>query len=700
MWWTWHPGSIAIFRDIDPALWRKANHNPVAFLAQLPAEEIERRATELALEARINHAFHRQHEYLDADSTWGDIYGGPLRQTPVAYFSAEFGLHESLPVYSGGLGILAGDHLKAASDLGIPMVGIGLLYAQGYFNQRLNAEGWQGESYNETDITGLPVEPVAGSDGKPLRIKLKTASEVIHVAVWKIEVGRVTLLLLDSDVEENSGDVRNLTGRLYGGDEPVRIRQELILGVGGVRALKELGIRPGVLHLNEGHCAFAPLEMARQEMVEDGIDFHRAIRRVKSRTAFTSHTPVDAGHDRFEPALVKKVLTPLREELKLSEGDFMGLGRVNTQDAGERFCMTVLGLKTACKSNAVAALHGRITRQMWQGLWPNRSALEVPIGHVTNGVHVSSWIASAMANVFDSYLGAGWKDRMYLPGTWASVTEIDDDELWEVHQVVKTRLISYVQRHVCEGAERGAEACDLTMKRLDPNVLTIGFARRFATYKRGDLILSDVDRFLRMVTDAKRPIQVIFAGKAHPNNDPGKHLIKRIYGMTLDENLMGRVVFLEDYDINVSRHLVQGCDVWLNCPRRPREACGTSGMKALFNGVLNLSILDGWWDEAYDGMNGFAYGGGREHVDAALQDRRDAEDLYDVLENVVIPTYYDQDEQGISREWTKRVKHAIRTLAWRFNAGRMLMEYAGECYLPMVGATLTDYCDGTGHTQH
>ncbi|MBM4143598.1 MAG: glycosyltransferase family 1 protein [Lentisphaerae bacterium] len=696
MWWTWHPNVIAVLRDIDPTLWRKLNHNPISFVKQLPREQVEARAAELALDARVNHVFHRLKEYLETHDAWGDVYGGPLRATPVAYLSAEFGLHESLPIYSGGLGILAGDHLKSASDLGIPVVGIGLLYAQGYFNQRLDANGWQQESYSGTDIGNLPMEPALCRNGKPVRVRIKTRSETVHVGVWRIEVGRSSLLLLDSDVAENSDAVRQLTGRLYGGDERVRIMQELILGVGGMRALKAVGLAPGALHLNEGHCAFAPLELARQEMEEDGVDFHRAMRRVRDRTAFTTHTPVEAGHDRFNAGLVEDVLGPLRDELRLAPDEFMALGRVNPRDGGEPFCMTVLALKAARKSNAVSALHGRVSRQMWQGLWPDRAVTEVPIGHITNGVHVASWIAAPVETVLDTYLGAGWKKKMYLPETWASAGAIDDAELWEAHQVVKTRLLTYMLRHVCDREEGhgNEQTCRLATERLDTDALTIGFARRFAPYKRGDLILADAERLARLVTDPKRPIQIIFAGKAHPNHEDGKRLIQRIYRLTRDERLQGRIVFLDDYDINVGRHLVQGCDLWLACPRRPREACSTSGMKALYNGVLNMSILDGWWAEAYDGECGFAYGGGRQHADDGRQDERDATDLYRVLEETVIPMYYDKDAQGIPREWVKRAKYAMRRLGWRFNADRMLMEYARECYLPMVGATSIDGIGG------
>ena len=692
LWWCWHTDAIALFRDLDPDLWRKVNHNPIAFLSEMPVGDLEVRASELALESRINYTFHRLNEYLAVRRTWGDVHAGPLRANPVAYFSAEFGLHESIPIYSGGLGILAGDTLKSASDLGVPMVGVGLLYAQGYFNQRLERSGWQQESYYETPIERLPIESANDEEGKPVSVHVDTRSGRIAARVWVLMVGRNRLLLLDSDVEENNPADRALTGRLYGGDSGVRIRQELLLGVGGLGALRALGVEPGILHLNEGHSAFSILELARREMESDEVDFHEAFRRVKSRTVFTTHTPVEAGHDRFDGGLVEQTLGPLRESLRLSSEDFMALGRVNPGDRGEPFCMTVLGLKGSSRANAVSALHGRVTRRMWQSLWPSRTEFEVPIGHVTNGIHVASWMAPPVRRIIDTCLGTGWEQSMDSPSTWEGIHAVDDAELWEAHQVLKTRLVSYVQRQACaqEAArQEGGEACDLTMKRLDPSVLTIGFSRRFATYKRGSLILADDERLERLMCDETRPVQLVFAGKAHPHDEPGKQLIQRIFSMSRDPRFMGRIVFLEDYDINVGRHLVQGVDVWLNTPRRPREACGTSGMKAVFSGTLNLSVLDGWWAEAYDGMNGFAIGGGGQHTNEAEQDQRDEAGLYSVLEKQVIPLYYERDDRGVPTGWVARVKHAIQSLAWRFNARRMVMEYASRYYLPAVGGDHT-----------
>jgi starch phosphorylase len=687
LWWTWHPQVVSIFRDMDPELWRAVKHNPIRFLAIMEPAQIEQRAAELALEARINHAFHRQNEYVQNQRTWGGTHAGPLKRRPIVYFSAEFGIHESVPIYSGGLGTLAGDHLKSASDLGLPVIGVGLFYAQGYFSQRLDATGWQNERYFETEVAHLPVEEVMGTSG-PLRIVVDTRDKHIALRIWRMPIGRCVLLLLDSDVDENEQEVREVTGRLYGGDATTRILQELILGVGGVRAVFELGTLPGVLHLNEGHSAFAVLELARQIMVQDAVGFNDAFARARHRTVFTTHTPVDAGHDRFDAKLMEEALGPAREALGLSQKDFMALGRVNENNAQETFCMTVLGLRGSRTSNAVSALHGRVSRRMWQGLWAGEVEDKVPIDHVTNGVHVSSWLATPMRELLDTYLGAGWPDRMSAPETWTAALDIDARELWEAHQILKARLVSYVQRQVCaQEATRDADgrACALTEARLDPNVLTIGFARRFATYKRHNLIFDDEKRLENIVLNKSRPVQMIFAGKAHPQDDPGKHMIQRIFQLSRDPRFLGRIVFLEDYDINVGRHLVQSVDLWLNTPRRPREASGTSGMKAVFNGVLNLSIVDGWWAEAYDGTNGFAVGVGGQHSNREEQDRRDAADLFSVLENEVLPLYYDRSGHDIPLGWVARIKNAMQTLGWRFNANRMVIEHARKSYFPIVG---------------
>lgn len=688
--WIWHPDTIAVFRDIDPGLWRRVNHNPVLFLRNIPQRNLQERAAELALDARINYVLHRLYEYVEKRDTWGHVHAGPLKLNPVAYFSAEFGLHESIPIYSGGLGTLAGDMLKAASDLNVPVVGVGLYYLDGYFNQRLDDSGWQHESYSGTKPGDMPIERVESPDGKPLLIQVETRSGPILIGLWSARVGRTKLLLLDSNVPENSPQNRELTSRLYGGDAAMRITQELILGVGGIRAMKAVGITPSALHLNEGHCAFAIFEMTRQEMIADGISFNEAFRRISLKTVFTTHTPVEAGHDRFSSELVEQNLGPLRDGLGISPEELMGLGRVNASDPAESFCMTVLGLKAAVKSNAVSALHGHISRNMWRSLWPGKRDTEIPIFHVTNGVHAASWVAPSMAQLFDRYLGQDWQDRICMPKTWSTIEAAKDEELWEVHQTIKTQLINYIQRQVRwqESLRKEKKSgTEPAVKRMRADILTVGFARRFATYKRAGLLLTNPARLEKLVTHPEHPIQVIFAGKAHPRDDAGKQVIRQIFEMTRNPRFQGRIVFIEDYDINVARHMIQGVDLWLNNPRRPLEASGTSGMKAVFNGVLNASILDGWWAEAYDGSNGFSIGANNgSHSDSSVQDERDAAALYDALENQIIPMYYEKDAKGVPRRWVGRMKNAIATLAWRFNACRMVLQYARECYLPIVGS--------------
>ena len=688
LWWAWQPNVISLFRELDPGLWRKLDHNPVEFLKRLPPEQLERRANEMALDSRIDYAFRRLAEYLKNTDSWGSVYASSLRARPVAYFSAEFGLHESLPIYSGGLGVLAGDHLKSASDLGVPLIGIGLLYDQGYFRQSIDANGWQQENYLNANPDLLPIEKVFGPDEKPLLITIETNTGMLHARVWRVEVGRTTLLLLDSNVPENSDWDRSLTARLYGGDARVRIRQELLLGVGGVRALHALGIHPSVLHLNEGHSAFAVLEMIRTQMEADGIPFGEAVRDVAIMTVFTTHTPVAAGHDRFPASLVEEHLGKLREALHLSYDDFMGLGRINPHDTNELFCMTMLALKLSRHANGVAALHGQVSRRMWHPLYPNRPEEEVPIGHITNGVHVLTWVAPQMHLLFDRHLGVDWPKRMRFPETWQGIEGLEDAELWETQQVLKARLIDFVRNRLAMQAQRrgeGEAAVQKVRQALDLNALTIGFARRFATYKRAWLVIQDAERLAEMVLSADRPIQIVFAGKAHPEDRMGKEVIQNIVRLTRQERYEQRIVFVEDYDMNVARQLVQGVDVWLNNPRRPQEASGTSGEKAMLNGALNFSVLDGWWAEAYDGTNGFAIGSGQSHAITSVQDERDHKALLETLTSQVIPLFYTRDASGLPRGWIARQKSALRTLAWRFNADRMVMDYAMNSYLPAAG---------------
>jgi len=690
LWWSWDHDTVGLFRELNPARWRQLNNNPISLLGEIPLAEIDRRSRELLLHSRINYAYRRQREYLEADRTWGATHAGVLRPRPVGYFSAEFGLHESVPVYSGGLGVLAGDHIKSASDLDIPLIGVGLFYGQGYFRQRLDATGWQQEEYIETDVSKLPMTPAIGTNGMPVTVQIETRSGSIRAKVWRMKVGRCDLLLLDSNVEGNAPEDCELTSRLYGGDGRVRIRQELLLGVGGHRALQAIGVKPGVLHLNEGHSGFAVLEAIRNRMGEEGISFEEAVRRVSREVVFTTHTPVPAGHDRFDSGLIEEHLGPLRDALGLSHEGLMALGRENPHNSHEQFCMTVLGLKLARRTNAVSALHGEVSRAMWTGLYPGKPEDEVPIGHITNGVHVPTWLAPQMFRLYDRHLGTGWHEHSGEARIWEGIESVDDGELWETHLSLKSRLIEFVRRRALEQASRRGEAPETLQKLgrvLSPDALTIGFARRFATYKRANLILTELEQMAAMVNDPKRPVQFVFAGKAHPLDEPGKRVLQQIATLMRDSQFAGRIVFVEDYDINVGRHLVQGVDVWLNNPRRPLEASGTSGQKVVLNGGLNCSILDGWWAEAYDGLNGFAIGSGRTHSDMALHDARDGEDLHRVLRDEVVPLYYQRDRDGLPRGWIKRMKRTIRTLGWRFNADRMVMDYTLKCYVPAAGGT-------------
>ncbi|MGE3705866.1 MAG: alpha-glucan family phosphorylase [Vicinamibacterales bacterium] len=692
LWWSWDNDSTSLFRELDPVLWRALDKNPVALLQQIPIEKLEQRASELALHSRINYAYRRMQEYLNATRTWGTRHAGVLWARPVAYFSAEFGVHESIPIYSGGLGILAGDHIKAASDLGVPLIGVGLYYDQGYFRQRLDLDGWQHEEYLNVDHAQLPIQPV-GEPHAPLVIRIETRTGTILARVWRLAVGRNMLLLLDSNVDGNRPEDRQLTARLYGGDHRVRIRQELLLGVGGMRALAAMGIAPGVVHLNEGHSAFGGLELVRQRMLTEGVDSTEAIRRVSSQIVFTTHTPVPAGHDRFESSMVDEHLGPLRESMGMGHDQLMGLGRVNPYDTNEDFCMTVLALRLSRRANAVSCLHGQVSRAMWVGLFPGMVEEQVPIGHITNGVHVQTWLAPQMRQVYDRHLGPDWSERAGAPGFWEAIDRVDDGELWETHQTLKARLVDFVRRRAVQQATRRGEPADAVAQArrvLSVDALTIGFARRFATYKRATLFLRDLEAIAAMVNHPQMPVQFVFAGKSHPHDAPGKSMLQHIARLARDSRFAGKLVFIEDYDIAVGRQMVQGVDLWVNNPRRPLEACGTSGQKVVLNGGLNLSILDGWWAEAYDGLNGFAIGMGETHADPQVHDTRDAGALLSALRDEVIPLYYERDRDGLPRAWIRRMKRAIRTLGWRFSADRMVMDYVLKAYIPAAGGTSCD----------
>lgn len=691
LWWSWNPATIKLFRDLDPERFRTSKHNALVVVKGLGVERLKELADDAALRARVDRAHRELRAYVSPGAaTWAETHAAPLRVRPVAYLSAEFGIHESLPIYSGGLGVLAGDHLKTASDLGLPLVAVGLFYRESYFRQHIDRDGQQHAEYVKVPVEYMAATPVKDAQGNPIVIDVPLANDRLLAHVWQVNVGRNPLLLLDTDVAGNSDENRQLAARLYFGDQRVRIRQELLLGVGGIRALRAAGVEWSGLHLNEGHSAFATLEYARLRMEATGADFWSAAQDVAQSTVFTTHTPVDAGHDRFPPELVDEHLEPLRRSLGLSREDFLGLGRIRPEDHREALCMTVLAFKMSRYANGVSNLHGRVTRRSWQVLWPHHREDEVPVGHITNGVHVRTWLAPAMQELYSQHLGPAWHDNLTDPNMWAHIDRVYDAELWETHRTLKASLVQFVRREVGHQRRRDGYSEDLVRAAesvLDPDALTIGFARRFATYKRANMIFSEMDRLRRMLLDPKRPVQLVFSGKAHPADRPGQEVLRTVYHASLEAELRARIVFVEDYDINVARHLVQGVDVWLNNPRRPQEASGTSGQKVLLNGGLNMSILDGWWAEAYDGLNGFAIGNGTTHTAPQEQDRRDTASLYEVLEREVIPLYYDRDAHGVPRGWVARIKRAIRTLGWRFNTDRMVMDYVRECYLPSAGTT-------------
>jgi starch phosphorylase len=691
LWWSWNPATIKLFRDLDPEGFRGSKHNAFKVVRSLSRERFAELSRDAVLRARVDRAHREFRAYMSPQAvTWASTHAAPLRVRPVAYLSAEFGLHESLPIYSGGLGVLAGDHLKTASDLGLPLVGVGLFYRESYFRQHIDREGQQHAEYVDFPMDYFPATLLKNPQGEPVLIDIPLASERLFAQLWQVNVGRTPLILLDTDVHQNSPENRELAARLYFGDQRVRIKQELLLGVGGIRALRAAGINWSLLHLNEGHSAFATLEYTRQLMESTGATFWAAAQEVAQSTVFTTHTPVDAGHDRFPPELVDEHLEPLRRLLGISREEFLGLGRIRPADPAEALCMTVLAFKMSRYANGVSNLHGRVTRKSWQVLWPHHREDEVPVGHITNGVHVRTWVAPAMQELYQQHLGSDWVDNVTDPRMWARIERVYDAELWETHRTMKASLVQFARREVARQRQRDGYSEDLVRAAtevLDPDALIIGFARRFATYKRANLIFRDAERVRRLLLDSKRPVQLVFSGKAHPADRPGQELLRSVYQASLSAELRHRIVFIEDYDINVGRHLVQGVDVWLNNPRRPQEASGTSGQKVLLNGGLNMSVLDGWWAEAYDGLNGFAIGDYTTHVNQEEQDRRDGESLIRTLEELVVPLYYDRDEFGVPRGWVARMKQSLRTLGWRFNTDRMLMDYTRECYLPAAGTT-------------
>jgi starch phosphorylase len=685
--WSWDHETISLFRRLDRDLWERTNHNPVLLLGEVSQGRLLEAAGDESFLAQLDRAAEDLEEYLAGATCWYRRAFGPASQPVVAYFSMEFGLTECLPIYSGGLGILAGDHLKSASELGLPLVGVGLLYQHGYFRQYLSPEGWQQERYPVNDFSTMPVRPCRNGGGESVAIEVPVAGETVRARLWTVQVGRVELILLDTNIPENPPSLQDLTDELYGGDLEMRIRQEILLGIGGMRALEALGRRTRVYHMNEGHCAFLVLERMRLAIEEHGLSFAEARELVQASTVFTTHTPVPAGTDVFPPDLVRRHLGPYLESAGIDAESFLDRGRIHVGERGEPFNMTVFALKSSCICNGVSRLHGEVSRGMWKEIWKEIPVEEIPITHVTNGIHTGSWISHDMRQLYDRYLGPRWAEEPGDTEVWARSDQIPGGELWRTHERRRERLVAFARRRLVSQLRRrstGQALLHEAREALDPEALTVGFARRFATYKRATLLLRDPERLSRILNAPGRPVQFIFAGKAHPRDEEGKKLIREIVQLARTPEFRRRIVFLEDYDAVISRYMVQGVDVWLNTPRRPKEASGTSGMKAAFNGVLNLSIPDGWWEEAYSPRTGWAIGGGEDYQDTDYQDRVEAGTLYDLLEQEVAPLFYQRGPDGLPRGWISLMKSAMQDLCPLFNTNRMVHQYLMEAYMPAL----------------
>jgi len=684
LWWTWNQEAQEIFQKLSPRAWQNLYHNAVAVLHEVSDLELRTRLQDAGFAQEVRGVLDQFEAYLQAPDTWAAEQASQLQEKPIAYFSAEFGLSETLPIAAGGLGVLAGDHAKSASDLGLPFVGISLFYRQGYFMQAINDENWQTEYYSMLNPKNLPMEPVLDAKGEPLTCMVQIATSQVRFKVWRVNVGRIPLYLMDTNLPENEELYRDLTMRVYGGDSSTRIMQEILLGVGGVRLLRALGIQPSTFHMNEGHAAFLTLELMREKLAA-GATLEEATTKTRQECIFTTHTPVEAGHDRFTSDLIQYAAHKFSSDLGLTHDAFMDLGRVQAGDAQEPFCMTVLALKHSRAANGVSELHGQISRQMWQGLYPDRPVDEVPIGHITNGIHVAGWMKGPLRRFFRSKLGEGWDRDLNSPLFWQRLEDTDfvsDEELWALRANLRRELIEFARRRLLIQSQHLYRENFITYDNLlNPDALTIGFARRFATYKRAPLVFQQFERVVRLAKDQQRPVQFIFAGKAHPRDDEGKRFIQHIIHLSKHTELHGHLVFLENYDIHIARQMVSGCDVWLNNPRRPLEASGTSGQKTSAHGCLNMSIMDGWWREAYDGTNGFAIGGDHHPDRIEEQDRIDSENLYKVLEEEVINTFYNRDASGVPRQWIGKIRRAMSTITPEYSTWRMVQDYATQYYL-------------------
>ena len=689
LWWSWHPEARIVFRRLDYQLWRTTAHNPARMLWLIPREKLEAAATDPDFLARYDKAIAALDDARAARHTWWAHRFPHLNGQTIAYFSAEFALHQSLPIYAGGLGVLAGDHCKEASDLGVPLIGVGFMYPQGYFHQRLSAEGWQEESYEKINWADAPIQQALTPDGRPCVTAVPLGDRSVLVAVWQVRVGRVRLYLLDTDLEENAPWDRDLSARLYGGDRETRIQQEIILGIGGVRTLRALGLEPAVFHLNEGHAGFVVLQRIR-DLIEHGASFDAALDEIRRTTMFTTHTPVPAGHDAFPFHLVEKHLAGAWGTLGSNRERFLALGAYDN-GSGPQFNMTALAIRSAGSTNAVSQLHGQVTRAMFAPMWPDLPEAQRPVAAVTNGVHVPTWIAGELSDLFSKYLGSDWLERHDDPALWDGVLTIPDQELWTVRQALRRYLFTFVRdraRHRWVEEHVGIPRVVAAGTLLEPDALTIGFARRFTSYKRPELVFHDPERLARILNATGRPVQIIFAGKSHPADDIGKHHLQHVYRHALEPMFGGRVAFVDDYDLHVAHFLVQGCDVWLNNPRKPLEASGTSGMKAAINGVPHLSIGDGWWAEGFTGANGWVIDGGVGGDNYDAIDAGDADALYRLLEEEVVPAFYDRDESQVPRRWIATVKQAIITVAPRFSARRMVKDYTERMYAPALEGRL------------
>jgi starch phosphorylase len=699
LWWSWDQEAQDLFQELSPRSWQNLYHNAAAILREVSEYELRVRLQGADFEHRARAVLHDFEEYLACKNTWGHVNAPQLLQNPVAYFSAEFGFHESLPIAAGGLGILAGDHAKSASDLGLGFVGVGLFYREGYFQQAIDTNNWQTEFYNLVDPQNVPLEPVLGADGQPLVLDVEIDMNRVSFKAWRVNVGRVPVYLLDSNHPDNAEHFRDLTARVYGGDNTMRVMQEILLGIGGVRLLRQLGVQPSVFHMNDGHAAFLTLELIREKMAA-GQSLADALAATRQQCIFTTHTPVEAGHDRFSPGLMDYAFQLYRQQLPIPFPELLGLGRVDPQNPEESFCMTVLALKVSRAANGVSELHGDVSRHMWQSLYPGTPVEKVPIGHITNGIHLLGWMKGSVrqfwrekmkdkregvVKMWDEKYGHDWASAIHHAEFWKKMADasfVSDEELWALRYKLRREMIEFIRRRLLLQNQRLTQGDFIRFDHLlNPDALTIGFARRFATYKRAPLIFQQFDNIVKLAHDKQRPVQFIFAGKAHPRDDEGKRFIQQIIRFSKQGELAGNVVFVENYDVHIARQMVSGCDVWLNNPRRPLEASGTSGMKAGCNGCLNFSILDGWWREGYDGTNGFAIGGDSNPDNVEEQDRVDSANLYKTLTEQVIPMFFDRDQQGIPRQWIQRIRRAMVTLVPQFTTDRMVKEYTRKYYL-------------------